>query len=275
MLCISGRDEGQEVLIIKKMVVWALFDSGNGSYFKGANSLNSSGGANIEIYSIGMDIENKNNHFTNLDLADYKRLFGDNTLFDVLDKLPKPDLIIASPPCESWSNASAIENGNACWKRNDVSDSLFAPQVRPSPFTIRANQDYESAYINYQYDRQFLKRVNGELTAFNTIEIIKRYRPQFWVIENPAADRLWPYIEDIIGFRIPYKNLARYNNYDYPLQKRTIFGSNIELNLKNKIIKQDIEWKNFSKSYNERSNIPEKLVSEIFEKIYKEFCKDD
>ena len=275
MLCVSVWDEGQEVLIIKKMVVWALFDSGNGSYFKGANSLNSSGGANIEIYSIGMDIENKNNHFTNLDLADYKRLFGDNTLFDVLDKLPKPDLVIASPPCESWSNASAMENGNACWKRNDVSDSLFAPQVRPSPFTIRANQDYESAYINYQYDRQFLKRVNGELTAFNTIEIIKRYRPQFWVIENPAADRLWPYIEDIIGFRIPYKNLARYNNYDYPLQKRTIFGSNIELNLKNKIIKQDIEWKNFSKSYNERSNIPEKLVSEIFEKIYKEFCKDD
>ena len=275
MLCVSVWDEGQEVLIIKKMVVWALFDSGNGSYFKGANSLNSSGGANIEIYSVGIDIENKNNHFINLDLADYKRLFGDNTLFDVLDKLPKPDLVIASPPCESWSNASAMENGNACWKRNDVSDSLFAPQVRPSPFTIRANQDYESAYINYQYDRQFLKRVNGELTAFNTIEIIKRYRPQFWVIENPAADRLWPYIEDIIGFRIPYKNLARYNNYDYPLQKRTIFGSNIELNLKNKIIKQDIEWKNFSKSYNERSNIPEKLVSEIFEKIYKEFSKDD
>nr|DAY13360.1 MAG TPA: hypothetical protein [Caudoviricetes sp.] len=29
------------------MVVWALFDSGNGSYFKGANSLNSSGGGRI------------------------------------------------------------------------------------------------------------------------------------------------------------------------------------------------------------------------------------
>nr|DAS00327.1 MAG TPA: hypothetical protein [Caudoviricetes sp.] len=26
------------------MTVWALFDSGSGSYFKGANSLNSSGG---------------------------------------------------------------------------------------------------------------------------------------------------------------------------------------------------------------------------------------
>lgn len=184
-------------------------------------------------------------------------------------------MIIASPPCESWSNASAMENGNACWKRNDVSDSLFVPQTRPSPFTIRSNKDYELAFINYKYEKQFLKRINGELTAFNTIEIIRRYYPKFWVVENPAGDRLWPYIEDIIGFDIPYKNLTRYNNYNYPLQKRTIFASNIKLNLKNKIIKQDIEWKNFSKSYNERSNIPEKLVKEIFEKVYEEFLKDD
>lgn len=28
----------------KKMTVWALFDSGNGSYTKGVNALNSSGG---------------------------------------------------------------------------------------------------------------------------------------------------------------------------------------------------------------------------------------
>ncbi|HEO5422210.1 TPA: hypothetical protein VA418_001509 [Streptococcus agalactiae] len=50
----------------------------------------------------------------NLNLADYNRLFGDNTLFDELDKLPKPDLIIASPPCESWSNASAMSESDCC-----------------------------------------------------------------------------------------------------------------------------------------------------------------
>lgn len=88
-----------------KMTVQALFDSGNGSYTKGVKALD----ANIDIYPIGIDIERKNNHFINLNLADYSRLFGNNTLFDTLDKLPKPDLIIASPPCESWSNASAME----------------------------------------------------------------------------------------------------------------------------------------------------------------------
>lgn len=100
--------------MMKKMTVWALFDSGNGSYTQGVKALNEEGECDIEIHPIGIDVERKNNHFINLNLADYSRLFGDNTLFDVLDKLPHPDLIIASPPCESWSNASAMCEGNAC-----------------------------------------------------------------------------------------------------------------------------------------------------------------
>ena len=55
-----------------KMTVWALFDSGNGSYTKCVKNLNSSGGANIDIYPVGIDIGNKNAHFFNLILA----LFG-------------------------------------------------------------------------------------------------------------------------------------------------------------------------------------------------------
>lgn len=225
------------------------------------------GGANIDIYPIGIDVEKKNSHFIELNLADYGRLFGDNTLFETLDKLPKPDLIIASPPCESWSNASAMAEGNACWKQQDVSDSLFVPQTEPSMFTIRERKDYEQAYINYQYDKQFMKRVNGELTAFNTVEIIKRYQPKVFIIENPASGRLWKYIEQVIGFGLPNLNITRYNNYDYPLQKPTKFASNIDLGLKNDIIKQDIKWGKFSKSYNERSNIPQQLVVDIFNKV--------
>lgn len=247
------------------MIVWALFDSGNGCYKRSAEKFEE-----IEIYSIGLDIENKNNHFIHHNLADYSYMFGDNTLFDVLDKLPKPDLIIASPPCESWSVASALKNGNACWKRQDLSDNLFKPQATPSPFTIRSDLDYQNSHNNLSYHKQFLKRINGELTTFNTIQIIKRYNPKYFIIENPANGKMWEYIEDIIGFKIPYKNLTRYNNYEYPLQKPTKFGSNIFLDLKNEIIKQDVEWKYFSKDYNERSNIPEKLVDEIFKKILKE-----
>lgn len=124
-----------------KMTVWALFDSGNGSYTKGVKRLNK----NIEIYPIGIDIENKNNHFINLNLADYSRLFGDNALFDTLDKLPKP----------------------------------------------------------------------------------------------------------------------------------TRFSGNIELNLKNEKKSNDVEFQDWTKSYNERSNIPQSLVCEIFEKVYKEIENEE
>ncbi len=87
----------------KKIVVWALFDSGKGCYTQAAKKFK-----NIEIYPIGIDIERKNNHFIELNLADYSRLFGNGILFDTLDKLPRPDVILASPPCESFSVASAM-----------------------------------------------------------------------------------------------------------------------------------------------------------------------
>jgi len=258
----------------KKMIVWALFDSGNGSYIKAINTLNSSGEADIEVYPMGLDIENKNNHFIPLNLADYSRIFGNNKLFDSLDALPNPDLIIASPPCESWSRACAMANGTAYWKREDLSDSLFTPQKKPSPFTIRPKQDFIDAYHDYDFEKLHMKRINGELTAFNTIQIIKRYKPQYWIIENPATSKIWEYIQDILGFSIPYFNLTRYNNYDYPLQKLTKFAGNIFLGLNADIKPAKTTLTNFTKSYNERSNIPQKLLFEIFKTVQNQFEKE-
>ena len=243
------------------MIVWALFDSGNGCYKRSADEIDE-----IEIYSIGLDIENKNNHFINLNLADYSRLFGDNTLFDTLDKLPQPDLIIASPPCESWSVASAMKSGNACWKREDVSDSLFEPQIPLSRFTVRNYTDYDGT--QFKQDKSLIKRINGELCAFNTIEIIRKYNPKYYIIENPAHGRLWEYITKILGFKIKFDNFTYYNNYDYPISKPTKFKSNVNLNLKSENIPNDVIFNSgFSRDYNERSNIPKKLVDEIFSKI--------
>ncbi|MDT2832381.1 DNA methyltransferase [Vagococcus carniphilus] len=245
------------------MIVWALFDSGNGSYFKSAQKFEE-----IEIYSIGLDIENKNDHFINLNLADYSYLFKDNTLFDTLDKLPKPDLIIASPPCESWSIGSTIKDGNACWKQQK-GDSLFEPQEPLSKFTLRDYVDFE----NYQYipENQLVTRINGELCAFNMIQIIRKYNPNYYIIENPLTSKLWDYIEKILGFNIPYENKTYYMNYEYPIAKPTKFKSNIDLQLNYTTPpKAEKDFRFMSWSYNERSNIPEKLVDEIFEKVIKE-----
>ena len=244
------------------MIVWGLFDSGNGSYKKVAKNIEG-----IEMYSIGLDITDKNNHFINLNLADYSYLFGNNKMFAELDKLPSPDLIIASPPCESWSVASAMEGGNASWKQ-EQGDALFEPQEPLSRFTIRGFRDYEK--YQFKYERSFINRVNGELCTYNTVKIIERYKPKHYIIENPATSRMWEYINDVIGFNIPYENLTYYSNYDYPLMKPTKFKGNIDLKLDSTRTRGEIAFKNFSKDYNERSNIPGQLVEAIFQRILEE-----
>ena len=245
-----------------KMIIWSLFDSGNGSYFNTLKDMD-----NIENFSIGLDRENKNDHFINLNLADYSALFGKDKLIEELSKLPKPDLIIASPPCESWSVASAMNGGNACWKQ-ERADSLFAPQTPLSRYTIRDYKDYTTG--QFIPDKSLLNRINGELTIFNTIKIIKHFKPTYYVIENPAYGRIWDYIEKILGFTIPYDNFTYYNNYDYPISKATKFGSNIHFNLKTIKRPNDIKF-NKLVGYNSRSNIPPKLVKHIFETIYKDW----
>lgn len=245
------------------MIIWALFDSGNGSYTKVAKNM-----PGVEIYPIGLDIENKNDHFINLDLSDYSYLFGDNKLIDTLSKLPHPDLIIASPPCESWSVASAMKDGNASWKQ-EKGDSLFSSQTPLSRFTIRGHKDYEPSNVQFKYDRSFVNRINGELCTYNTIKIIKHFKPKFYIIENPATSRMWEYIEKIIGFNIPFDNLTYYNNYGFQISKATKFKSNIDLKLKCERTPNEIKFNQVA-GYNTRSNIPSDLVKEMFDKVSKE-----
>lgn len=247
----------------KKIIVWALFDSGNGCYKQVAENYKE-----MEIFSIGLDVLNKNSHFIHLNLAQYEYDYTKktNAIFETLDKLPHPDLIIASPPCESWSVASAMKNGNACWKQEKIEEGLFKNKSALSKFTIRENKDYD----NYQfyYDRQFIKRINGELCTFNLIQIIKRYNPKYYIIENPLSSKIWDYINDVIGFEIPYDNPTKYGNYDdYPVSKPTKFKSNIELGLLNENTKNKMKFTEWSNDYNERSNIPLSLVKAIFDKI--------
>ncbi|VGM96262.1 Uncharacterised protein [uncultured Avibacterium sp.] len=242
----------------QKIIVWALFDSGNGCYTQAAKSFSA-----IKVYPIGLDIERKNRHFIPLNLADYSKLFGKSHLFATLDRLPKPDVILASPPCESFSVASAMWGGNACWKQEQKSGSRFV---------IRNAQDYEPPQVprkHFRYEKSFFNRINGELCIYNTIEIIKRYQPKVYVIENPYSSRIWDYIKDVLGFEIPFDNPTYYGNYHYPVKKPTKFKSNIPLNLKYQNYYAGVRLNHVLKSYNGRSNIPLDLVADIYREILK------
>src|SRR5699024_7764450 len=130
---------------------------------------------------------------------------------EVLNTLPKPDLIIGSPPCESRSIASAMNGGNACWKwKNDE-------------LNIRTKKEYSTTrYNNIKSTRN---RILGELTTLTLIELVQYFKPIYYIIENPHTSRIWKYINEYMGFHIPYNNLTYYNNDDYPVKKPTYFKS--------------------------------------------------
>lgn len=246
----------EDVMAKQKIIVWALFDGGNGCYTQAAKSFST-----LKVYPIGIDIERKNRHFIPLNLADYSKLFGKSQLFARLDKLPKPDVILASPPCESFSVASAMKGGNACWKQERKGGSRFV---------IRHSQDYDVPNVprkHFRYEKSFFNRINGELCIYNTIDIIQRYQPKVFVIENPYASRIWDYIHDVLGFEIPFDNPTYYGNYDYPVKKPTKFKSNIALNLKYHHYYAGVRMSHVLKSYNARSNIPLDLVKAIYTQI--------
>lgn len=192
-------------------------------------------------------------------------MFNKKALWQHLDKLPKPDIILASPPCESWSVASAMKHGNACWvNKADVITTQDNHAFNTERFIVRNYSDYKNT--KHKFNNQFYKRINGELTIYNTIEIIKRYQPKIWVIENPAFGRMWSYIENVIGFKLPYKNLTYYSAYGYPVVKPTRFSSNIDLELKQEAKRTGMKWSDFSHDYNTRSNIPLNLIEDIYHK---------
>ena len=133
-----------------------------------------------------------------------------------------------------------------------------------SKFTVRDYDDYE----RYQFkpDKSLMTRINGELTIFNTIRIIRHFKPKYYIIENPAHGRIWEYIERVLGFDIEHDNITQYNKWNYPMRKATRFGSNLDLRMKDGEGEENdtLNMKYLNFSYNQRSNIPDKLVQHIF-----------
>ena len=75
-------------------------------------------------------------------------------------------------------------------------------------------------------------RLLGQRTAFYTAEIIKKFTPELWVIENGATSLIFKYLHRFHKLQ-GVKNFTYYNNYSdtFPM-KPTIFFSNKKMHLK-------------------------------------------
>ena len=228
------------------MVVWALFDDGNRSYWKSIKKYF----PEINVISVGIN---------DLKEQDYKRIdlsIFNEKLIKQLKELPTADVILASPPCESWSNADTIKNYQP--------NSLILNNYN---FFLEQNKKFYANKRKNMYKNFFNKqrtRLYGEATQLGLNLILRTFNPKIWIIENPATSRCWLYQQDYLNWN-GIMNKTYYNNYGFDYTKPTIFKSNIALNLKYEKIKQTTKWEKVC-GYDNRSAIPELLIKDIIDK---------
>lgn len=224
-------------------VVWCLYDDGNMSWYNCGYDK-----TKYRMISIGIQEHN--------DLIDYYRIDLRLSNFDLikrLEKLPKPDIIVASPPCESWSGAD-------CKARIYNDDLSVKNENWYNDYNLSCHKNKRRDYF-----QKVRGKIIGEDTFLATVYIIKKFEPETYIIENPLTSYIWKYkIQNVdLG---GYMNYAEYNSYDESYSRKpTIFFSNKMLRLENKRIKSNDRM--LKCSYNKRSMIPKELLLDILSQI--------
>jgi DNA replication initiation complex subunit (GINS family) len=130
----------------------------------GQNSCFNSVGDKYDVYTFDVTEPTREKHFY-LDLAQ-----PIEDLIKYLDKLPKPDIIVASPLCQSFSSILTFKGGGTCfWKKEN--DKLVERSVEEFE---RLKGGFTK---NLKADQQlFIKRL-GEKCLENTLSLIDHYHP--------------------------------------------------------------------------------------------------
>lgn len=205
---------------MKKIIVWDLFGGGQNSVF---NSLNeSSEFKNFVVYTFDITEPTREQHYK-IDLAQ-------DNIIQKFQSFPKPDIIISSTLCQSFSCVLNMKGGGTCfWKLNSKKDRLMQRSIKEfemlkSGFTKNLKADVQLFIANL-----------GKKCIDNTIELIKYYKPKFWYIENPKHSLIWKYItlnrKDFYNDN-SFINEASYGKYGFLTTKATYFLSNIKMELK-------------------------------------------
>jgi hypothetical protein len=237
-----------------KKVIWSLFDSETAI----TQELNSD---DYIVYSIGLPSSSAlTDNFIKMDLSK-------KSCLKKLEKLPKPDIIFASPPCETWVDVSigvtrfynrTFNEHNLYWQRN----------FKKNDFTKKHRDN----------------RLLGQKTAFYTAEIIKKFNPDLWCVENGSSSYIFKWINKYCNLQ-GFLNKCYYDSYnciDFSKKPTTIY-SNHKMLLKKNIIKFNnnrittntnflnkvkkgiikIEDFNIKENYCERSKVPVELYKHI------------
>ncbi|MGL4950984.1 MAG: DNA cytosine methyltransferase [Mycoplasma sp.] len=248
---------------MSKKIIWALFDDGNGSWNKCDYDKEE-----FEIISVGIN--------DNPDWKNYLQQDLRTSNFDLiknLSKLPKPDIIIASPPCESWSQANNQQRiYRKIEKEEDEIDGIKIERKMVEFFSYadtQANNEKFGVQLKRDWFKGTATMIMGLDTLNGLLRVIHHFQPKVWVIENPQSSKMWEYIEEFSFIKKDenYYNDAYYNCYNDDFSKKpTRFYSNIEMSLKKFPKKATINM-GHTCGYDKRAAIPPELLLDILSQI--------
>lgn len=199
-----------------KYIVWDLFGGGQNSVYHSVQG--SELNQHFQIYTFDL-VRPQRQRQIQIDLSQPQ-------ILEVMKHYPKPDVIVASPLCQSFSQVLKMKGGGTgFWKCNDTNTKVI----------MRSREEFDALKSGFSstYDtqKQYERAITGQKCLDNTISLIQHYQPKLWYIENPAGSFMWNYISlntNLVGF----KNSAHYHCYNHPTKKPTIFFSNIQMALK-------------------------------------------
>lgn len=199
---------------MNKLILWDLFGGGQNSIYNTVKEYN----LPIDVYTFDITEPQHDKQFK-LDLSNA----------DVIEKLkdyPKPDIIVASPLCQSFSCALAVKGGTVGWKK--LADNSIELRTLDEIKECLKSNPYMK---NWKADVMKQRATLGLNCIWNTLRIIDRFKSKYWYIENPKYSLIWNYIKNNCDFD-GIDNFADYSAYGFLTQKPTNFLSNINLNLK-------------------------------------------
>lgn len=243
------------------MNILALFDDGSRSYYEALKHTHT-------VISVGIR-EHKDNYIK-LDLSNGKQTYRE--LKKLVDKY-EIDLILASPPCDSFSITSICrdsngELGTAFHKFSNWGMwSIDEWRTITYPNIARNIGNWDSDKILTKYNQY---KVKGELGR-KIVDTLMYSLPLLGVpflVENPQKSSMWRYMRDK-DFNYISNNCC-YNDYDVNfIQKPTVFYGTHELNLRCTYTKTSKKFRHTQQSKKgendggSRSDIPKELVIDI------------
>lgn len=210
---------------MNKLIIWDLFGGGQNSVYNSLKEFNLLD--KYEVYTFDITEPTHKNQF-HIDLSQ-------DNIINIFQHYPKPDIIVASPLCQSFSNVLNMKGGGTCfWKLNNNKTKLIERSVKE--FEKLKNGFTKNLKADVQL---FIKRL-GQKCIDNVIELIEYYKPKIWYIENPKLSLIWKYITlNKSKFYKKYNcyfNEASYGKYGFLTTKSTYFLSNVKMNfMKGKI----------------------------------------